>query len=61
MASVNLFLKTAVYRRFRQASARQEQTDRDDLLIWSTSEYYSSWGNDLVMSKIVIAEVNALR
>jgi len=49
MESVILFLKTAIYRLFLQASEVLAQTEREALLIWSTSEYFSSAGNPLVI------------
>jgi hypothetical protein len=36
-----------------------EQTDRDDLLIWSIRENFSSLGNELVVLKTFIAKENA--
>jgi hypothetical protein len=36
-----------------------EQTERDDRLIWSVSEYFSSWGKAAVILKISMAQSNA--
>jgi len=50
--SVNLLTKWATYLLFCHASAIFPPIERDDRLIWSTSEYSSSLGNSFVTSKI---------
>jgi hypothetical protein len=54
-------MNAAAYRRFRQASARFAQTEREERRIWSVSEYRSSTGNFFVNSKIRMAASNAIR
>lgn len=58
-ASDNLLMKAASYRRFRHASARLAQTDREARRIWSVNEYVSSFGNRLENSKTDIAAAKA--
>jgi hypothetical protein len=53
--SVNLLLKTAGYFLLRHASARFAQTERDERLTWSVSEYLSSEGKSLVASMSLLS------
>jgi len=40
-------------------SARFAQTERDERRIWSVNEYFSSFGKEIVISKISHACINA--
>mgnify|MGYP006886068238 CR=1 FL=1 len=59
IASVILFLKTALYRLFLHDSARLEHTDLEERRIWLIREYVSSFGNPFEISYIFIAAIKA--